>query len=183
MSRPVLLGGRTGLRTSSRGVWLLLVWLPVLICLGVVMRESTNSFSSEQTNGPLRHLFEWIVGPVPAYRWDEIHHAMRKTGHFLGYGFMGLSWLRAWLLTWFAPLRLRSIWLWCRVSFGMALCCTMIIAGADEIHQTYIPSRTGLFSDACLDTAGALTLMSLMLLFWIRMPWKTEPSIVAKQHA
>lgn len=177
MLRPALLGGRSGVRVSSRGSWFVLVWLPVFICVAVIMRESTDSFSSEQTNGPLRHLFEWIVGPVSSAHWDQIHYAMRKTGHFLGYGFTGLAWLRAWLLMWLAPLRLRGIWFWRRLSFLMALFCTVIIASADEIHQTYIPSRTGLISDAFLDTAGALALMSLMVLFWIRRPWQQEPLV------
>ncbi len=154
-----------------------MVWLPVCICLAVIGRESTNSFSSEQTSGPLRHLFEWMFGPVAPERWDIVHHAMRKTGHFMGYGFTGLAWLRAWLLTWLAPLRLRGIWYWRRVGLIMGLFCTIITATADEIHQTYIPSRTGLISDAWLDTAGAATLMLFILSFWIRRPWQNEPPV------
>jgi VanZ family protein len=173
----VLFGGRTGLRTRNPILWGLAVWLPVVICLMVILRESTDSFSSAQTNGPLRHLFEWIVGPVSPDRWDDIHHAMRKTGHFIGYGLTGLAWLRAWLLTWLAPLRLRRIWYWRRVGLVMGLFCTMIMAIADEIHQTYIPSRTGLMSDAWLDTAGAATLMLFMVTFWIRRPWQNEPPV------
>lgn len=177
MTRPVLFGGRTGLRSQNPVTWCLMVWLPVCICLAVIGRESTNSFSSEQTSGPLRHLFEWMFGPVAPERWDIVHHAMRKTGHFMGYGFTGLAWLRAWLLTWLAPLRLRGIWYWRRVGLIMGLFCTIITATADEIHQTYIPSRTGLISDAWLDTAGAATLMLFILSFWIRRPWQNEPPV------
>lgn len=168
MTRPVLLGGRSGLRTRHAAAWYLMVWVPVGICIAVVLRESTDSFSSEQTSGPLRHLFEWLFGSVSLARWDVVHYAMRKTGHFLGYGFTGLAFLRACLLTWLAPLRLRGIWLWRRVGVGMALCCTAMLATADEIHQTYIPSRTGLISDALLDTAGAATLILLSATFWLR---------------
>ena len=177
MRRPVLLGGRTGLRTRSQAAWLIRVWLPVLICLAIIGRESTDSFSSEQTSGPLRHLFEWIFGPVAPARWDVVHHAMRKSGHFIFYGLTGLAWLRAWLLTWLAPLRLRGLWYWRRIGLLMGWFCTMITATADEIHQTYIPSRTGLISDAWLDSAGAAALMLFVVLLWIRRPWQNEPAV------
>ena len=156
MTRPVLFGGRTGLRARNAATWFLMVWLPVGISLAIILRESTNSFSSEQTSGPLRHLFEWIFGPVEPARWEVVHHVMRKTGHFLGYGLAGLAWLRAWLLTWLAPLRLRGIWTWRRFSLLMALLCTMVTATADEVHQTYIP-RPHRPHQRCLarHTAGA----------------------------
>ena len=175
MTRPVLLGGRTGLDAKHRVLWFVAVWVPVGVCLAVIGRESTDSFSAEYTSGPLRHAFEWIFGPVTLERWDVVHHIMRKTGHFFFYGFTGLAWLRAWLLTWLAPLRLRAIWSWRRVGLVMGLSSTMITATADEIHQTYIPSRTGLISDAWLDTSGACALMLFVLLFWIRRPWQNEP--------
>ena len=177
MTRPVLFGGRTGLHTRNSAMWLLAVWLPVVCCLIVIMRESTAGFSSEETSGPLRHAFEWMFGPVTPEHWKVVHHAMRKTGHFAGYGTTGLIWLRAWLLTWLAPLRLRGIWWWRRVCLLMALFCTMITATADEIHQTYLPSRTGLISDAWLDTAGAVVLMLFVVSFWIRRPWQNEPPV------
>ncbi len=177
MTRPVLFGGRTGVRAGGTAGWLIRVWLPVLICLLVILRESTNSFSSEQTSGPLRHLFEWIFGPVAPERWKVVHHIMRKSGHFIWYGLMGLTWLRAWLLTWLAPLRMRGIWVWRRFGLLMALFCTMLVAVLDELHQTYIPSRTGLVSDAWLDTAGAVALMLFMVSFWIRRPWQDEPKV------
>lgn len=177
MTRPVLFGGRTGLRARNPVLWFLLVWLPVGICVAVIMRESTNSFSSERTSGPLRHLFEWIFGPVSPARWHDVHYIMRKSGHFLGYGLTGLAWLRAWLLTWLAPLHRRSIWMWRGAGLWMAVFCTMVTASVDEIHQTYLPSRTGLISDAWLDTVGAVALMLFMMLFWIRRPWQNEPPV------
>ena len=102
---------------------------------------------------------------------------MRKSGHFIWYGLMGLTWLRAWLLTWLAPLRMRGIWVWRRFGLLMALFCTMLVAVLDELHQTYIPSRTGLVSDAWLDTGGAVALMLFMVSFWIRRPWQDEPKV------
>ena len=173
MRRPVLLGGREGLRTRSAALWLVWTWLPVLVCICVIGVESTDTFSSDRTNGPLRHLAEWLLGPISLEHWDTIHHYMRKTGHFIGYGMVGLSWLRAWLLTWRAPLRLRPDSIWRGYAVGMALCSTMLVASCDEVHQSYLASRTGLVSDVWLDTLGATVLIVLLTLFWLRQP--TQP--------
>lgn len=172
MTRPVLLGGRSALRTSSLPVWLLLVWLPVLLVALIIMRESTDAFSSAHTSGWLHHLAEAVFGPITADKWERVHFTLRKTGHFVGYGLVGLSWTRAWLLTWMTPLRRRAAWIWRCLGVAMGLFCTLLLASADEIHQTYIPSRTGMIRDAWLDTAGAATLILLAATFWIRRPWQ-----------
>jgi VanZ family protein len=46
----------------------------------------------------------------------------------------------------------------------MALAATFLIATADEIHQTFLPNRTGCFSDVLLDTAGAAAFQAMLLL-------------------
>ncbi len=166
MERGVLLGGRTALRARSRTAYLALVWVPVLVMLLVIVRESTDGFSSMHTGAMLRPLLEAIAGPIGDDRWETIHHVLRKTGHFLGYGTLGLTWLRAWLLTWLMPLRLRSTDVWRRWALQMAICCTAVVASLDELHQTHIPSRTGLATDVLLDTFGALVLCGLTATCW-----------------
>lgn len=169
MSRPVLLGGITGPQTRSALVWYARTWLPVVICIVAILCESTDTFSSAHTRGWLRHLAEALFGPIRQISWDHANFAVRKTGHFLGYGLMGLAWLRAWLLTWLHLLHRRGALLWRSCSVAMALFSTLLCATSDEIHQTYIPSRTGLVSDAWLDTSGATVLILLMVLsFWRR---------------
>lgn len=167
VSRPVLLGGEQGIRVASWVLRTCLVWLPVVICLCVISDESTDTFSAARTSGWIRHLAEAMVGPIAQSAWNQAQHIIRKSGHFIGYGFVGLCWLRAWLLTWRFPLR-RTLQLWRRISAGMALLCTMIVAILDELHQTFIPSRTGLVSDAWLDTGGAALAITLVALTWPR---------------
>ncbi len=168
MTRSVLLGGRTGIQVRSRAAWLLRVWLPVLLVLLVVCRESTDSFSAERTAGWIRHSAEFIFGPINNADWARVNHDVRKTGHFLWYGLTGLAWLRAWLLTWLAPMRLLSPARWRTYSVVMAACCTIATASLDELHQTYIPSRTGLVSDVWLDASGAAVMMLCVAATWIQ---------------
>jgi len=132
-------------------------WLPVAVGIAVIMMESTEAFGSDRTSGPLRLLFESIFGPVADARWELLHHFIRKSGHFLGYGGIGLVWLRAWWMT--LP---RSRFLH---DASLALLGTALVASFDEWHQTFLPNRTGSMWDVLLDCCGALTLEALVYVF------------------
>jgi VanZ family protein len=132
-------------------------WLPVVIGICVILTESTEMFGSDRTSGPLRWLFESIFSPVADPRWDLLHHLIRKSGHFLGYGFIGLAWLRAW---WMTLPRSRFI----HDAF-LALLGTALVASADEWHQTFLPNRTGSPWDVLLDCCGAITLQVIVYVF------------------
>src|ERR1035441_8914479 len=120
------------------GFWVS-AWLPVALGICVILVESTEYLGSDHTTGPLRWLFQSIFGPVSDARWEIVHHFIRKSGHFVGYGAIGLLWLGAWWMTLphshFFP---DSI---------LALLGTALVASYDEWHQTYLSNRTGSPSD------------------------------------
>jgi VanZ family protein len=106
--------------------------------------------------------------------WDTFHHHLRKTGHFIGYGTVGFTFLRAWLHT-LDRRGPRNLLPWRLESSILAILSTAIVASCDEFHQTFIPSRTGTPIDALLDTAGATTLCLLIwLICWSRPPRPQE---------
>ena len=74
-------------------------------------------------------------------------------------------------------LRRLALAQWRGYAVALALFSTMACATIDEIHQTYIPSRTGLASDALLDTSGAAALILLISMFWLH---KAKP--LAPEH-
>jgi VanZ family protein len=129
-------------------------WWPVAVGICVIALESTQFMGSDHTSGPLRWLFQAIFGPVSDARWEIVHHYTRKSGHFLGYGLLGLAWLRAWWLT--LP---RSQFL---LDTMLALLGTAMTASADELHQTFLPNRTGTPWDVLLDCCGALAMQLLV---------------------
>ncbi len=146
----------------SSGLRLFLAWLPAVIGVCVIIAESTETFSSGNTSGPLRHIWESIFGPQTNAYWDEVHHIIRKTGHFVGYGTLSLLFYHAWGRT-AGILHGRTF----RIeSVLYALACTLIVAAGDEYHQTFLPGRTGRPQDVVLDMIGACT---LQLLFWVMM--------------
>jgi VanZ family protein len=152
--------------SSERGIrfWLS-AWLPVLIGIAVICAESTAMFGADRTSGPLRRLWELLFGPVSEAYWHFQHMLIRKSGHFIGYGALGLLWLRAWWKT-----RPRAPFL---TNALLALLGTALVASGDEYHQTFLPNRTGSPHDVMLDCIGAIVLMSILYLFLrIRAPWR-----------
>jgi VanZ family protein len=136
-------------------------WLPVAIGIGVIAIESTAYLGADHTSGPLRYLYETIFGRVSDAAWDVIHHYIRKSGHFIGYGLLCLAWLRAWWMM----LALRALAFWRSAVLG--LICTALVASCDEWHQTFLPNRTGSPRDVLLDCCGA-TVAILLVYSYVR---------------
>ena len=143
---------------SARGpkFWIS-AWLPVAIGIGVIVAESTRFFGSDHTSGPLRAIFEAIFWHVSDARWERIHHYIRKMGHFVGYGLIGLAWLRAWWMTLpHSGFRKDAL---------LALAGTALIAASDEYHQSFLPNRTSSPWDVLIDCCGAFVMLTATYLF------------------
>jgi VanZ family protein len=132
-------------------------WLPVAIGVAIIAVESTQYFGSDRTSGPLRTVFEALFGHISDPRWDRIHHYIRKSGHFIGYGLLGLAWLRAW---WMTLARSRFL-----TAAALALAGTALVAISDEWHQSFLPNRTSSPWDVLIDCCGAVTFELLVYLF------------------
>ena len=148
--------------SSSRGnpsYWVS-AWLPVLIGLCIIAMESTEAFGSDHTSGPLRAIYQAIFGPVGNANWQVIHHLIRKSGHFIGYGLLGLAWLRAWGMTLPNSDFVQDALL--------ALLGTAMTASADEYHQSFLPNRSSSVWDVLLDCTGAIV-MQLVVYLWMRV--------------
>jgi VanZ family protein len=145
-------------RSNRRGpkFWLS-AWLPVVLGIVIITIESTEFLGADHTGNPLRSLWEALFGHVSPARWEMIHHHIRKVGHFVGYGLIGLAWLRAWWMTLPHSRFLEDAFL--------ALLGTSLIASMDELHQSYMPNRTGTPWDILLDCCGALTLQLLVYIY------------------
>ncbi len=140
--------------SSRRGLkfWIS-AWWPVVASTAVIVMESTELFGANHTSGPLRWLFQHLFGPVSDPRWEVIHHLIRKSGHFLGYGAVGLTWLRAWRKS--VPARQAL------AHASLALLGTALVATCDEWHQSFLPNRTASPWDVLLDCCGAIVMLSI----------------------
>lgn len=128
----------------------------MLIAIAVIAVESTPYLGADRTTRPLRWAFEFLFGHVSDALWPHIHYAIRKLGHFIGYGTMGVLWFRAWWMT-----RPRASFL---ADAMLALICTAIVASTDEFHQSFLPNRTGVPTDVLIDCSGAIVMQLIVYL-------------------
>ena len=123
-------------------------WIPVIIWCCIICWMSTETFSSEQTSRfimPVIHfLFHWL-SPQGA---DLMHWMIRKSGHFTVYFIFGLLLFRAF---YGVSLQKRSLYL-----AVYSVIILIFFAMIDELHQSFIPSRTCLLSDVAIDSAGGI---------------------------
>lgn len=128
-------------------------WWPAAVWVGLIALESTDSFSSEHTSSILYSLLTHLFGHIDYYKFLVFHHYLRKTGHVVGYGMLGLLLLRGWRATFGHAQAL----LW-RTSL-LSWLGTAFVASMDEWHQSYIPSRTGTWRDAVLDSVAGFVFL------------------------
>ena len=141
--------------TRKRTGWFR-AWWPVAVGVAVIALESTTWGGADHTSGPLRWLVEHVFGPVGDDQWEIVHHYIRKTGHFVGYGLLCLTWLRAW---WLSIPRFRFF-----KDAELALLGTAVVASCDEFHQRFLPNRGSSPWDVLLDCCGAT---AMLLVTWV----------------
>jgi VanZ family protein len=142
---------------------LLRAWWPALVWVVLITFESTDLFSSEHTGNMLYTLLSHFLGEIDLYKFLVFHHYLRKTGHVVGYGMLGLLLLRGWRAT------LDQDHVQLGRTVLLAWLGTAFVASMDEWHQSYIPSRTGTWRDAVLDSVAGMVFL-LVAYFWLRRP-------------
>jgi VanZ like family len=155
------------LKTSKR--LLLSYWLPVVLMIIVIMLESTDMFGSDQTSRLIYPVVNWITLNLTGHAMDypfflQLHAVLRKVGHLTGYGLLCAVWFRAIRATARGHLLRHSFewnWFWTHTWARNAFLMTALIASADEIHQRFLPSRTGEFRDVLIDSSGALIALGI----------------------
>jgi VanZ family protein len=131
-----------------------LLWLCVLAAF------STDTFSADHTGGILLKILHALFGQISAQQFHEIHFLVRKSAHFCSYGLLGALAFFSWRAT------LPSLPRWTFRWSALALLLTVIAAGLDEFHQSFVPSRGSSLRDVFLDFAGAV-FFQLAIAIWL----------------
>ena len=132
---------------------LLRAWWPALVWIGLIAFESTDFFSARHTGSVLYALLTRLFGEINLYDFLIFHYYLRKTGHVIGYGVLSLLLLRGWRAT-FGQIQ-ALLWRTALLSW----LGTAFVASMDEWHQSFIPSRTGTWRDALLDSVAGLVFL------------------------
>jgi VanZ family protein len=137
-------------------------WVPAALSVLMIAFESTTTMSAANTSEWLYPVWVRIFGATSPADWAHIHHLIRKTGHFVGYGLVSLAFFYSWRQT-LQRLAVKHWSLWRRASV-LAVLCTLVIATLDEYHQSFLPSRTSSPIDVGIDVCGAIAFQLVLLL-------------------
>ena len=113
----------------------------------MILLASSDALSAANSGPWLQTLVTTILGhALPPHQFNLLHFVLRKASHLTEYAILGALLFRAlradgqgWNVRWSAA----------------AVAIAAAVASVDEWHQTFVPSRTGAFSDVILDTFGA----------------------------
>ena len=124
--------------------WLLLATAYVFIFL----MSSAPGNVSDGFSLPLARLFL----RDSAHRFDLVHKLIRKCAHIFEFALLFVLW----------TVFLRAL---CREDTVKTLHCaalfTLASAAGDEVHQIFVPGRSGQATDVCVDMVGVILLLLL----------------------
>ena len=165
LSNAILFSWRLAQTSHKRMRRFVKYWLPLLIWLGVIFVGSTSVMSSEHTSRYIVPFLLWLKpGMSPEAIWTILVVA-RKCAHVTEYAVLALLLWRA--LRSISTLQTKTL-----MVFGAALLGCALFAASDELHQTFVKSRTPSIRDVLLDTGGALFGLLIGASFTRRHPKK-----------
>jgi VanZ family protein len=154
----------------SRSKYLLISWLPVVLCMGLIFGASMDSMSSERTSRYIGPVLRWLHPGISEQAIQRVQLGVRKCAHLTEYAILALLLYRAVRRTANSPPDR-----WCARCAAWALGLAFLYAISDEWHQSFVPSREGSVRDVLIDGVGAG--LGLLLLYrWYFCLLYTSPS-------
>ncbi len=148
---------------SRRMLSFLRYWLPLLLWMILIFSASADTQSTERTSRFLVPFLRTFWPDISSESIDQVRWLVRKGAHLAEYAVLAWLWLR--VLQRFV-FREEGGWSW-RAAAGSLLAVT-IYAATDELHQQFVPNRTGSFRDVCIDILGGM-LGLIALWMWHRL--------------
>jgi VanZ family protein len=129
-------------------------WLPLLLWASLVSVFSSDSFSSDNTSPLFLPFFQWFLPHATPELIHSFHSLIRKLGHFTEFFVLAMLLFRA--------LRegRRPLWEWRGAVWTLSV--VLLYSVADEVHQHFVPSRSGVWSDSLLDFFGGCCAVALL---------------------
>ena len=124
---------------------------PLVAWLFFISFASTGEFSSENTSRIIRPILLFLFPNLSEGSLASVHFLTRKAAHFCEYAILGLLAWRAFASS--SKAVIRQHW------FALALALVVVNSLIDELHQTFVASRTGSIFDSAIDVCGGLTIL------------------------
>lgn len=124
----------------------------IILCCIIFNFSSENGPKSSGTSGKVASLLIDIFAdgknmppPEKASMIEMLQPFVRKGAHFSIYMLLGIL-----LMCCLQTFKLSNVY-----RFDTSIAIAFLYAYSDELHQRFIPARSGQFTDVCLDTLGA----------------------------
>ncbi|WP_096156549.1 MULTISPECIES: VanZ family protein [Bacillus] len=125
--------------------WLLVVaWMFLIFFLSAQPAEQSSQLSGGITDAVIETV-EKVLPNVSINR-DTVSHLIRKNAHFLAYLILGVLVTNAL----YQSSKLRG-----KQQIVLAFIICVLYAISDEVHQLFVPGRSGEIRDVIIDSAGA----------------------------
>ncbi len=142
---------------------LLVLWMGVIFFFSAKPAENSTKMSLA-VGGVIGKLLipefeEWNEKEQDAFA-EKIDFVVRKSAHACEYAVLGILFFINY------QCRIRSI----KRIAGMSILSVILYAVTDELHQLFVPGRSGQIADVILDSGGGVggVVLSVLLLYIIR---------------
>ena len=137
----------------------LIYWLPLFVWMGVIFTASSDADSARHSSIYFEPLMRWLFPAMSQPHIEQLHYAFRKCCHMMEFAVLAVL---AWRAIRQPQRNDQRNWRWDEA--GLALGLTLLYAASDELHQVFIPSRTGQISDVVVDVIGGAIGLTLLWL-------------------
>jgi len=149
-------------------------YAPLVLWAVLIFVGSGDVLSGSHTSILLRAV-RWLFPNVRNQSLAVFHLLVRKAGHLTEYAIFATLAARAFRASWHDLLRRHWFWVSLLLAIAYAL--------SDELHQSFVPSRTASIYDCLIDSVGALIALTII---WLRhrksapdSPLATEATLVS----
>ncbi len=129
--------------------------------MAFIFAGSTDLLAARHTSRIIGPLLRWFNPAVTEETIRRVQAVVRKTGHISEYAVLALLIRRArWNNGDMGDFRWRGD------EFVSCALLAALYAFSDEFHQSFVPTRDGLFTDVLFDTSGAALGLLLAAAWW-----------------
>ena len=135
---------------------LLVLWMGFIFSMSCENAEESSNTSGQTIKVVLSTVPEFEKQPeeVKVNIIEELQFIVRKSAHFIGYMILGI--LASGLILYYGNINKKYL---------LAFLICVIYAISDEIHQLFVPGRSGQVRDVLIDSAGSLLGIIIVMAF------------------
>ncbi|CAG9623260.1 VanZ family protein [Sutcliffiella rhizosphaerae] len=135
---------------NKNTLWRALSYVAVVSWMALIFFfSSQHAEQSANLSGGITHFIREAIqklAPEADLNMESLSYFIRKNAHFFAYMILGVLLVNA--------LRSTGVKFWKSILFAFTI--SVLYAISDEIHQLFVPGRSGQVSDVILDSVGAL---------------------------